>query len=83
LPSAGRHGDNVANLQVLRQRSVLLAPQLLAMDQPLMTMGQHQVPLRLVVPSGEQVSMPVTILNIRQPIGERVAGASPAPVSKR
>jgi hypothetical protein len=59
----------------------MLAPQLLAMEQPLTMMGQHQVPLRLVVPSGEQVSMPISIVNVQQLGRERAAVAGPAPAS--
>lgn len=62
--------------QVMRQRGVSLAPQLLAIEQPLARMGQHQVPLRLAAPSGERVSLLVNILNARQPVGERAAAAA-------
>ena len=61
----------------------MLAPQLLAIEQPLTKMGQHQVPLRLVIPSGEQVSMPISIVNARQLGGERAAAAIPAPTSQQ
>lgn len=82
MQSVGLHHMHGVHVQVLRQRRVLLAPQLLAMEQPLTNMGQHQVPLRLVVPSGEQVSMPVSIVNARQLGGERAAVAVPAPTSE-
>ena len=60
----------------------MLAPQLLAMEQPLTNMGQHMVPLRMVMSSGEQVSMPISITRARQLGGERAAVAVPVPASQ-
>lgn len=79
LRSSDPHSDLCfEQLQVMRQRGVSLVPQLLAMDAPLVTMGQHQVPLRLAAPSGERINLSVAVLNARQPVGERRLAAAVA-----
>lgn len=69
---------NVFYLQVMRQRRVSLSPQLLVLDEPLATLGRHEVPLRLATPSGERVSMSVSILSSRQSLSEQLAAAAHA-----